>query len=172
MNLLRKGLILLNIIIMLLSLCFLLMGGLFYCSTSYVAQLYGNISCAGSMILLVLVIIFNIPVKNNGRFPLIEFVNIIPIIVTILAILLASYNIKKYSDDIISNKANTNYYLFNGMYVLSLGFIIVSQILNLILNFFYNYTNINFNKLLKWFIIILTSVNGLFAYYSHKYINL
>ena len=92
---LRKGLILLNIVILLLSLCFLLMGGLFQCSTSYTGKFYGNIASATSMIFMIFVYLLSIPAKNNGKFPLSEFYIFLPVIITILSILLTTYNIKK-----------------------------------------------------------------------------
>ena len=131
---LRKGLILLNIIILLLSLCFLLMGGLFQCSTSYTGKFYGSLASAASMVFMIFVYLLSIPAKNNGKFPLSEFYIFLPVIITILSILLTTYNIKKHKKDIMSNKANTNYYLYNGLYVLTLGFIIIFQIFNLIMN--------------------------------------
>jgi hypothetical protein len=166
---LRKGLILLNIIILLLSLCFLLMGGLFQCSTSYSGKFYGSIASAGSMVFMIFVYLLSIPAKNNGKFPLSEFAIFLPVIITILSILLTTYNIKKYKKDIMNNKSNTNYYLFNGLYVLSLGFIIIFQIFNLIMNHFYNFYKSN---MLKYVIIFFTIVNALFSYLSHHYINL
>jgi hypothetical protein len=148
------------------------MGGLFYCSTSYTGQFYGNISCIGSMILLIFVFIISIPAKNNGNFPLADFIIMFPVIITILSIALTCYNIKKYREDIVSKKANTNYYLFNGMYVLSLGFIIIFQIFNLVMNHFYNFANTSLNNFIKYFIIFLSAANGGFSYMSHTYINL
>lgn len=166
---LRKGLILLNIIILLLSLCFLLMGGLFQCSTSYTGKFYGSIATIISMIFMLFVYLLSIPVKNNGKFPLSEFYTFLPIIITILSILLMTYNIHKHKKDIISNKSNTNYYLYNGLYVLSLGCIIIFHIFNLIMSHFYNFYNSN---ILKYILYFFTIINALFSYLSHYYINL
>ena len=171
MTLLRKGLILLNIIVLLLSLSFLLMGGLFYCSVSYTGQFYGNVSCAGSMIFLFFIYIMNITSKNNGGFPLNEIYVFIPVIITILSILLTSRNIKKHRADIINKKVNTNFYLFNGMYGLTLGFLIIFIIMNLVMNYFYNLSNNNINKWLKRLILMFSIGNGTLSYASHHYIN-
>jgi len=166
---LRKGLILLNIIILLLSLCFLLMGGLFQCSTSYTGKFYGNLASAVSIIFMIFVYLLSIPANNNGKFPLSEFYIFLPVIITILSILLTTYNIKKHKKDIMSNKSNTNYYLYNGLYVLTLGFIIIFQIFNLIMNHFYNFYKSN---MLKYILLFFTIINALFSYLSHHYINL
>lgn len=164
-----KGLILLNIIFLLLSLCFLLTGGLFQCSTSYTGKLYGNISCVSSFAVMMFVLLLSISTKKNGKFFSADFLMFIPIIITILSILLTTYNTKKHKTDIISNKANSNYYLYNGFYVLSLGFIIMFQILNLVMNHFYNLSSLN---VLKYVTLFLSIINGLFSYLSHYYINL
>jgi hypothetical protein len=166
---LRKGLILLNIIILLLSLCFLLMGGLFQCSTSYTGKFYGSLASAVSMIFMIFVYLLSIPAKNNGKFPLSEFYIFLPVIITILSILLTTYNVKKHKKDIMSNKSNTNYYLYNGLYVLTLGFIIIFQIFNLIMNHFYNFYKSN---MFKYILFFFTIINALFSYLSHHYINL
>lgn len=164
-----SGLVLLNIITLLLSLCFLLIGDLFQCSSSYYAKFYGNISSAATMIFLVFVYLLSIPAKNNGKFPLSEFVIFLPIVITILSILLTTHNTKKYKKEIMSNKSNTNYYLYNSLYVLSLGFIIILQIFSLITNHLYNfYKSIMLNYILLFFSI----VNIIFSYLSHYYISL
>lgn len=166
---LRKGLILLNIIILLLSLCFLLMGGLFQCSTSYTGKFYGNIASAASMIFMIFIYLLSIPSKNNGKFPLSEFVIFLPAIITILSILLSTHNTKKHKKDIMSNKSNTKYYLYNGLYVLSLGFIIIFQIFNLIMHHFYDFYK---SYMLKYILFFFTIINALFSYLSHHFINL
>lgn len=169
---LRKILIMLNIILLILSLCFLLMGGLFYCSTSYTGKLYGNMSCAGSFVFMIFIYLISVPAKNNGKFPLSELSVMLPVLITILSVLLTTYNTRKYRKDIVSKKANTNYYLYNGMYVLSLGFIIIFQIFNLIMNHYYNFTNKTLQTYMKYIILFATLLNGLFSYLSHYYINL
>jgi len=167
----RKILILLNIIILFLSLCFLLMGGLFNCSTSFIGKFYGNISCVGSMIVMIFIYLISIPAKHNGKFMLSEFLIIIPIIITIVSILITCYDTKKFKKDILKNNANSNYYLYNGLYVLSLGLIIVIQIINLVMNHFYNLSNSSLNNIFKYIIIFSSLVNIFFSYLSHYYIN-
>lgn len=169
---LNKILIMLNIIILILSLSFLIMGGIFYCSTSYAGKLYGNISCAGAFIFMIIIYIIIIPSKNNGRFPLSELSIMIPVIITILSVLLTSYNTKKYRKDIISNKANQNYYLYNSMYVVSLGVIIILQIFNLIMNYYYNLTNPGIQNIGKYILLFTTAINAVFSYLCHHYLNL
>lgn len=166
---LRKGLILLNVVFLLLSLCFLLIGGLFQCSTSYTGKFYGNLTCVASMIFMIFVYLLGISTKNNGRFPLSEFIIFLPVIVTVLSILLTTYNTKKHKNDIISNKSNINYYLYNGLYVLSLGCIIIIQIFNLIMYHFYNLYK---SKVLNYITLFITIMNALFSYLSHYYVNL
>jgi hypothetical protein len=164
---LRKCLILLNIIILLLSFCFLLIGGLFQCSNSYTGKLYGSLASAASMIFMIFIYLLRISAKNNGKFPLSEFHIFIPAIITILSILLTIYNIKKHKKDIMSNKSNTNYYFYNGLYVLSLGFIIIFQIFNLIMNHFYDFYKSN---MFKYILLFFSITNALFSYLSHHYI--
>lgn len=166
---LKNWLIVLNVVILLLSLCFLLSGGLFKCSTSYTGIFYGNITSAISMVFMIYVYLLSISSKNYNKFPLSEFAILLPIIIIVLSILLTSYNTNKYKKDIISNKANTNYYLYNGLYVLTLGFIIIILVFNLIMNHFYNFKQF---EILKYIILFFSIVNVSFSYLSHHYINL
>tara|TARA_B110000305_G_C19348470_1_gene592946 strand:- start:309 stop:755 length:447 start_codon:yes stop_codon:yes gene_type:complete len=147
------------------------MGGLFKCSTSFIGKFYGNISCVGSMIVMIFIYLISIPKKNNGKFILSEFLIIIPIIITIISILITIYDTKKYKKDILKNNANANYYLYNGLYVLSLGVIISLQIFNLVISHYYNFSNYSLNNILKYGSIFMSIINGLFSYLSHYYIN-
>lgn len=166
-----RGLILLNIAILLLSLCFLLVGGIFYCSTSYTGKLYGNISCAVALIFLIFIYILSITSRNDGMFPLKEILIFIPVIITILSVLLTSYNTKKHRKNILSNKANSNYYLYNGIYILTLSFTIIFQIINLIINYFYSFTNQKLKSVIYYAILFSSILNGTFSYLSHYYLN-
>ena len=121
------------------------------------------------MIFMIFVYFLSVSAVAIGNFPLSDFYIFLPVIITILSILLTTYNIKKYKNDIMSNKSNTNYYLYNGLYVLTLGFIIIFQIFNLIMNHFYNFYKSN---MLKYIIFFFTIINALFSYLSHHYINL
>lgn len=167
-----KLLISLDIILLLFSISFLLLGGLFYCSTSYFALFYGNISCIVSLIFMIFIYLLSFAAKNNNKIPLTLFMSLFPVFITILSILLTSYNTKKHRKDIITQKVNTNYYYFNGFYTLSLCFVIILFIYNLIFNHFYNNLNILSNKYSNYLIIIVSFINAIFSYFSHYYINL
>lgn len=168
----KKLLVILNVIILMMSLCFLLLGGMFQCSSSYIGKYYGSISCAISMIIMVFVYLLNISAKNNGKFPLSKFSILFPVMISILSILVNIYNTKKHKNNILLNKANTNYYYYNGLFVLSLGGIVMIQIFNLLMNFFYDTSNSLLKNILKYSIFIISIINGIFSYFSHYYINL
>ena len=167
----EKGLILLNIVLFILSLTLFLTGGMFGCSASYIGQFYGNISSAGSFILLIFLHVILIHKKHNDKLPLSAIPIFVSPILSILSILLTSYNTKKYRTDIINKKANSKYYIYNAFYGISLVLIILLQITYLIVNHFYENMSNNFiASTTKNMLLIMSIINCIMSYMSHRYL--
>lgn len=160
-------LVLLNIVILLVAISLLIMGGLFYCTTSYLGQYYGNITTFIAFIITIFIYLLSI--TKDGKLPLggitsIGFI-ITSVILSIVSSSLSLYNILNHKSDIINKRVNINYYIMNGLYILSLCLIVFYHIMSLTQIYFTGET-----KIQKYIILLMSIFNLSMSYYSYTYL--
>lgn len=168
----KNILIVLNVVMLLFSILFLLLGGVFSCNTSYVGQFYGNLATAASIFLSLCIYIIDIPSKNNGKFPITSLLFCLPFLLILGSILVMTQNIKKFRVDILKRKANVNYYIYSGIYVMTVAVIVLLQIFRILLNSLFRIDNAKISRILNYALLVFILINCFMCFKSNFYLKI
>ena len=171
-----KVIILLNIILMIFSLTYLLICGVFMCTVSVTSQMIGFALTILSFLLLISIQVIT-EINNNTIGSIWDKIKtllpiILPIVITVIDISFISKLLYDRRNKLKRKRVNVNYHFYNGLYKLNIMFLLVVKLIGLIFFELFEISQSFYRTVLFYTLWIFSISCAILSYFVHHYLNL
>ena len=171
-----KVIILLNIILMIFSLTYLLIGGVFTCTVSVTSQMIGYAMTILSFLLLISVQVIT-EINNNTIGSMWDKIKtllpiILPSVITVIDISFITKILYDRQNKLKRKRVNVNYHFYNGLYKLNVMMLLFMKMIGMIFFELFEISQSFYKSVLFYIIWILSISCAILSYFVHHYLSL
>ena len=171
-----KVIILLNIILMIFSLTYLLICGVFMCTVSVTSQMIGFALTILSFLLLISIQVIT-EINNNTIGSIWDKIKtllpiILPSLITVIDISFITKLLYDRRNKLKRKRVNVNYHFYNGLYKLNIMFLLVVKLIGLIFFELFEISQSFYRTVLFYTLWIFSISCAILSYFVHHYLNL